>query len=174
MNISEGLVIKLPMRPYLWKFLTVEENLEPDQPLDITSTSLVATTLALLLCKKTEFLDSTADPVSDRFSEDLAVWINPTRVRTNEMFFTPDAVRTFDHYMHRLFQFMLCPYIYRRVSGGMQEREAIREFLAYYDITEDDMSLTSVKRAATKLRTARGLRPFHVRKTNPYYEESEA
>jgi len=158
------------MRPYLWKFLTAEENLGQNEPLDITSTSLVATTLSLLLCKKTEFLDNQADPVSDRFSVELLVWINPSRVRSNEMFFTPDAVRAFDHYMHRLFQFMLCPYIYRRVDQGMQEREAIRQFLAYYDITEDDMSLTSVKRAATKLRTARGLRPFHVRKTNPYYQ----
>jgi len=83
--------------------------------------------------------------------------MNRTRILDFQVFFSSLASRRFDRYMHRLFHHHLQQAIITGLMERRQERDVIRDFLESYDISEDDIAYSSVKRAATKIRADQGL-----------------
>lgn len=153
------IVLRVPMRRHLQKFVLWLEAQPPDAPVRWSEHSLLFTELLLLLQGKNAFMArTTIAPINrQKYAAEVAFLLPAKAVKHNLLFLNDEQVRRFDTFLGRLHNEMLLYRVQTLRRFGVLEKDAIAEWMRELKIDEDeDISFWGLKRALQIIRNARG------------------
>lgn len=163
---------RIPMRPYLLKYVRHLENLEEGEALDLHRNGLIPYLLQWLVSTKADLLNSLAQykdgnkqsTIKEQFTGQLPVSLTRRMERHWRMYWTAEAIFMFDRLVHKHFHDMLGYRILAGVEAGDNEKDIIQDYLASMGITEEEIGFDSVKKAATRWRNDKKIPNLNLQK----------
>ncbi len=151
---------RIPMRPYLLKYVRTIENLEENEVLDLHRNGLIPYLLQWLVSTKADLLNTMRQykdgnkqaTIREQYTGQLPVKITRRMEKQWRMYWTAESIFMFDRLVHKHFHDTLGRLILVGVCNGVTEKDVIEDFLQHCGITEDDIGYDSVKKAATRWR----------------------
>lgn len=163
---------RIPMRPYLLKYVRTIENLEDEEVLDLHRNGLLPYLLQWLVGTKADLLSSMRQykdgnkqaTIREQFTGQLPVKITRRMEKHWRMYWTAESIFMFDRLVHKHFHDTLGVKILEGIQQGQNEKDVIEGFLRSCGITEDDIGFDSVKKAATRWRNDKKIADLNSQK----------
>lgn len=161
----------IPMKPHLERYVRRIEFMGPGDTLDLNGVGICRITLRQLLTTKTMVLDEESTMSYKNFETQY-----PSRLRFrisermqvfNEFYLSKTSIVYFNRFVHTLLHENLLNRILEGVARGGKEKDIIFEFMADAGI-EEMVSFDTLKRASTRLRTAKKIGTIHQQKRPEY------
>ncbi|MEL6968624.1 MAG: hypothetical protein AAFO02_00535 [Bacteroidota bacterium] len=156
--MNSTLVVEVPIKTYLKKYLYGLEKLPYDSPIDCTKGGHIPIVIQLLFTGKMD-LPYETDLAKD-INDTIPVVLSWRKVDRKQVIITAERVRFFNQFLYKSFMDHLLVKVLAYRNTGRKEAELIREEMLKLDII-DDANFDAIKKALYRLRKSRNMELFY-------------
>ena len=145
-----NVIVKMPIKPHLRKFVQWKENIACNDPLVVSHRTAISTFLSCFITNKSIWLGQ-SPLLSEKYSDRLPLLVREHFANRYYLYFTDETIMRFNRFCSHMLHEDLNVYVSWEVSGGEKINQVIYDFMLLLGI-EDDISFDALKRGNHRFR----------------------